>query len=258
MDFASASGRIARLLGSARGALADLIAPLSCPICEAETTGSPLCRDCRAELLGAAGPACPRCARTVGPWAVVDGGCSACRGRPLGFDAAIAMGPYQGPIRDLTLRLKHRDDAWLAPWLAGVMVEARRDAIALEVERARDPGPVVVPVPLHWRRRIERGYNQAEALADAVARDLALRVARPIRRVRSTEKLAGSGRVARLATLKGAFAPRRGRADLGGRTVLLVDDVLTTGATCGAAARALKAAGAGRVVALVLARAELR
>lgn len=247
--------RLARAWHAAGLGLADLVAPASCPICGADAPGPPICPDCRAELLGAAGPACPRCALSVGPWADLARGCSACRGKRLGYDAAIALGPYSGPIRDLCLRLKHRRDAWLARWLAGLLASARTGALRDEIGDGRPP--LVVPVPLHWRRRLARGYNQAEALADALASTLGLPSARPLRRIKGAAKLAGMGRVERADRLKGAFACRAGRG-LSGRTVLLVDDVLTTGATCGSAARALKTAGVGRVVAVVIARAEGR
>ena len=244
------AARMTRLAG---GALADLVAPLACPICGAETRGFPLCPDCRRELLDAsASPTCPRCALLLGPWARLDKGCSACRGKPLGFDAALALAPYQGPLRDLCLRLKDRRGAWLARWLAELVAEARRGP--LEAELARDPMSLVVPVPLHWLRRLERGYNQAEALADALARRLNLRSSHPLRRIKRTHPLAGIGRTERAEQLRGAFRSR----PVAGRTVLLVDDILTTGATCGAAARALKKAGAARVVAVVMARAEGR
>jgi ComF family protein len=247
------TGVLGRLTDVAREALADLIAPFACPTCGAETRGFPLCLDCRDELLGAStSPACPRCALLLGPWARLDKGCSECRGKPLGFDAALALAPYQGPLRDLCLRLKHRRDAWLARWLAELVVEARGGP--LQAELARDPKPLVVPVPLHWLRRLERGYNQAEALADALARRLGLRTSRPLRRIKQTKLLAGIGRTERAEQLRGAFRSR----PLVGRTVLLVDDILTTGATCGSAARALKKAGAARVVAVVVARAEGR
>jgi ComF family protein len=117
----------------------------------------------------------------------------------------------------------------------------------------------VVPIPLHWRRWWARGYNQSDELADALASRLGLRTVRPLRRVRATPKLAGMGRVERARNLRGAFQIRRpwsGR--LAGRTILLIDDVLTSGATCGAAARTLKRAGAARVVAVVVGRAEGR
>ncbi|HEY2155278.1 MAG TPA: ComF family protein [Isosphaeraceae bacterium] len=244
---------LGRLTGIAGEALADLIAPLACPICGAETRGSPLCDACRAELLDASSsPTCPRCGLLLGPWARLDKGCSSCRGKPLGFDAALALAPYQGPLRDLCLRLKDRRGAWLARWLAELVVEARRGP--LEAELARDPRSLVVPVPLHWLRRLERGYNQAEALADALARRLGLGSSRPLRRIKRTKLLAGIGRTERAEQLRGAFRSR----PLDGRTVLLVDDILTTGATCGSAARALKKAGAARVVAVVVARAEGR
>lgn len=242
---------LGRLTAVAGEALADLIAPLACPICGAETRSDPFCPDCRGELLDAASSlACPRCALLVGPWAYLERGCSECRGKPLGFDAALSLAPYQGPLRDLCLRLKRSRDAWLARWLADLVAEARRESLAAEL--ARDPRAVVVPVPLHWTRRLSRGYNQAEALADALSRRLSLRSSRPLRRVKRTAYLAGAGRTERAERLRDAFRCR----PVSGRTVLLVDDILTTGATCGSAARALKKAGASRVVAVVIARAE--
>jgi ComF family protein len=111
----------------------------------------------------------------------------------------------------------------------------------------------VVPVPLHWWRHWRRGFNQAEALARALARRLDLPIRRPLRRIKPTEKLAELSPTERARALRGAFRARKSPG-LVGRTVLLVDDVLTTGATCGAAARALKQAGAARVVVAVIAR----
>jgi ComF family protein len=111
----------------------------------------------------------------------------------------------------------------------------------------------IVPVPLHWWRHWRRGFNQAEALARALARRLDLPVRRPLRRIKATEKLAELSPTERARALRGTFRARKGPG-LAGRTVLLVDDVLTTGANCGAAARALKQAGAARVVVAVIAR----
>ena len=186
----------------------------------------------------------------VGPWADRSGGCSECRGKSLGFDGVIALGPYAGPIRHLCLRLKAERNAWLAPWLAGVLAEARAEALA------RVPGDAwVVPIPLHWRRRWWRGYNQSEALALGLSRRLALPMAHPLRRVRATPPLARSGRSERARAMRDAFRAKDSPS-LQGRVVLLVDDILTTGATCGAAARALKRAGAARVIAVVVGRAE--
>jgi ComF family protein len=200
-------------------------------------------------LLGASGAACERCAMPVGPFSDRRGGCSECRGRSLGFDRAIALGPYQGPIRQLCLELKQERNAWMAPWIMDVLIEARG-----EVGRSpRDSW--VVPVPLHWRRRLRRGYNQSEALADRLARRLGLPLSQSLRRVVATPPLARSGRAERARLLRDAFRARTSTS-LKGRTVLLVDDILTTGATCGAAARALKRAGASQVVVVVIGRAE--
>jgi ComF family protein len=187
----------------------------------------------------------------MGPFADRTGGCARCRGRALGFDQAIALGPYEGPVRDLCLRLKHEQNAWLARWVVDVLIDAR-------TELRRQPADAcVTAVPLHWRRYWGRGYNQADALALALARRLALRRVQPLRRAVATPPLARLGRTERARIMRDAFRPRRGAEPLlRGRTVLLVDDILTTGATSGAAARALKRAGAAHVVVVVVGRAE--
>jgi len=231
------------------GAVDSLAFPMECLVCGADGLPSPYCEACRAELLEAAGTPCARCAMPVGPWGDRSQGCSQCRGRPLGFDAAFALGPYEGPIRHLCLKLKREGNAWLARWAADLIFEAHAAGL-------RELGAAgVVAVPLHWRRRLARGYNQAEALAGPLARRLGLCVSRPLRRVRPTPALARLGRGARATLMRGAFRARAGPS-WAGRTVILVDDILTTGATCGEAARALKRAGAGRVVVVVVGRAE--
>jgi ComF family protein len=250
----TAQGIVIRWLIALREALDALVFPWSCAICGKEGSDSPFCRSCRQGLLeqsaGTTALACPRCALRAGPFADLRGGCAECRGRSLGFDAALALGPYNGDIQDLCLRLKHESNAWLAPWLVDIFVEARRDAIS---HLPRDAW--IVPVPLHWRRRWWRGYNQAEALARGLARRLNLSVHQPLWRLVATKPLAHKGRTARAEIMHGAFRVRANRR-LVGRTVLLIDDVLTTGATCGDAARALKKAGAARIVVIVIARTE--
>lgn len=250
----SAVARGVRLGWDRLGEAVDALAfPRVCPICDGDADASAFCSPCRAELLEAAGPACPRCAMPVGPFARLDRGCSECRGRSLGFDAAVALGPYSGPIRHLCLRLKRERHAWMARWVAEVVAEAAGPALRAEV----GSGAWVVPVPLHWTRRLARGYNQAEALARGIARSYGLPVRSPLRRTARTRALALAGRTERAKIMKDAFTvPRRDRPGLAGRTILLVDDILTSGATAGAAARALKRAGAARVVVVVVARAE--
>ena len=248
--FAGSARRLRHCWAWAGRAVDSLAFPPYCPACDADTGGPAFCPPCRLELLEASGPTCPRCAMPVGPHADLSGGCSECRGRPLGFDRAIALGPYQGPIRHLCLGLKHERNAWMARWVAELVVEGCLEDLRGEV----GAGDWVVPVPLHWRRRLARGYNQAEALARGLARPLSLKVRPLLRRVEATPTLALAGRLERSKLMKQAFRARKDPG-LEGRTVLLVDDILTTGATSGAAARALKKAGASRVVVVVVGRA---
>lgn len=238
-------------------ALESLVFPMSCLACDADGTDGPFCLDCKQELLEAGGEACPRCALPRGPFApdstAKRPGCAWCRKRPLGFDDAVALGPYQGPIREACLRLKRSSGAWLAPWLADLLLDVHGDRCTGEA--ARGAVPWVVPVPLHWVRRQQRGFNQAEALARRIANRLQWPMRRPIRRVQATHHLADLGRRDRAEALRTAFRVRE-TPELHGRTILLVDDILTSGATSGAAARALKRAGARRVVVAVIGRAE--
>ena len=130
----------------------------------------------------------------------------------------------------------------------------------LEIHRERLDSikPVaIVPVPLHWRKRVKRGYNQADELATAIGKRIGVPIDRSLRRVVSTEKLAGLGRAERFREMKRAFQAEL-RPDWKGKNVLLVDDILTSGATTGAAARALKISGAKGVALAVIGRAEGR
>jgi ComF family protein len=113
----------------------------------------------------------------------------------------------------------------------------------------------VVPVPLHWRRRWERGFNQAELLARGIARKWHIPLVRVLRRMRHTPTQTSLSNTARRKNVAAAFACRRAVV---GRRILLVDDVLTTGATAAACAAALRRSGAARVVLLTAARADRR
>jgi ComF family protein len=241
-------------LGALGRAVDALVFPWACAVCGAEGTGDAFCPSCRGALLEhaakAASSVCPRCALPAGPYADLRGGCGDCRGRSLGFEAAVALGPYEGTLRELCLRMKHDRDAWLARWLCELWIQARGEALdRLDLP----PDTWVVPVPLHWQRHWERGYNQAEALARGLARRLGRPVRRSLKRVVDTKKLAVMAATERAKALRKAFRARK-NSGLKGRTILLVDDVLTTGATCSAAARALRRAGAKRVIVAVIAR----
>jgi len=165
-----------------------------------------------------------------------------------GFDAAYSYGGYEGPLRDLVHLFKYRRVRSLEKPL-GRMV-----ALALPREEQVD---LIIPVPMHWWRKWNRGFNQAELLARVVARRTGIPAARVLKRGRRTPAQAGLSLAQRRDNLTGAFrVPVRKRVE--GRRVLLVDDVLTTGATASACAAALKRAGARSVVLLTLARVDRR
>lgn len=229
--------------------LLHLVYPAVCGVCGRLLPAGldDFCPACAEALATDPHASCPRCAGTVGPFAQTESGCPACRARKFYFDRALRLGPYEGPLREVVLRLKHVSGESLAEFVGGLWARSRRaDLVSLAAD-------VVVPVPLHWWRRLGRGYNQSEALAASLARGLGL-ACRPrwLRRVRPTPRQTRQTPAGRWQNVRGAFAcpcPWRVR----GRTILLVDDVLTTGGTCSEAARALRAAGAERVYAAVLA-----
>ena len=229
--------------------LLALLYPAVCGACAKALLPNqhPFCSTCRQHLTCDPFAACPRCASTVGPYTILDGGCAACRNESYHFASAQRLAPYDGLLREQILRMKHAAGESLAEWLGAVWAEAAEERLrALGAE-------VVVPVPLHWRRRWRRGYNQSEVLAEQLAGALKL-PCRPrwLRRVRHTPMQTGQSATARRQNVVGAFAARP-RPELRDRRILLVDDVLTTGATASEAARVLRAAGAARVDVAVLA-----
>ncbi len=238
----------------------DLFFPPRCLACDAPAWAGALCPRC-----GAGMPApverCPRCARRLGPvQALVNGGCPRCTGPfatddPLSVDdrpgpvaRVVAAYPYAGPPRELVLALKFRSRAPVASLLA--------DALADALWQARIPGDLIVPVPLGPRRERVRGYNQSVLLARPLARRVGVAYSgRALRRVRETRPQTELTRSGRRRAQQGAYRADATRVE--GRCVLLVDDVLTTGATARACALALRRAGASAVVAAVVCRAEL-
>ncbi|MBL9010089.1 MAG: ComF family protein [Alphaproteobacteria bacterium] len=239
---------LARLARAGTG-LADALFPPQCLGCGAETgAAGALCTPCweATDFIDAA--ACRRCGIPLEAGFAGDTECAACLARPPAFARARAVFRYD-TARDLVLRFKHGDRTDYAPAFAAWMARAGADLLA-----AAD---LVVPVPLHRWRLLARRYNQAAVLANALARRTGKRVlADALTRTRPTPSQGAmvSAR-ARRRNVQGAFAVRRGAAwALGGKSVLLVDDVMTTGATLEAAARALLRAGAREVSALTLAR----
>lgn len=176
------------------------------------------------------------------------GRCGLCRLGLAGFDAAYCYGAYDGVLRELIHLYKY---AGMRP-LAGPLGDLL--GLALPRDQRFD---LVVPVPLHWRRRWSRGFNQSELLARDVARRCGIPVANIVRRTRATDVQAGLSNSRRRRNVAGAFRVKTTDA-AAGRRILLVDDVMTTGATASACAAALKRAGAKSVALLALARVDRR
>jgi ComF family protein len=169
-----------------------------------------------------------------------------------GFDAAYSFGFYQDELRKLIQLFKYGRVQTLATPLGRLL------ARALPREQSFD---VIVPMPLHWRKRWQRGFNQAGLLAHEIGRRTHTPVRNALRRVKNTASQTGLTSSKRRKNVSGAFqasSRSRMRAALDGHSVLLIDDVMTTGATAAACARALKRAGARQVTLLTLARADRR
>lgn len=229
----------------------DLLFPPRCVLCQAETAGRPAERDrsvpvsfCRACFrdLTADGGRCLRCGGGHGP----DRGCRGGR-RAADWDGLAVLGGYADPLRQAVLRCKRPSGEPLARGLGEAIVVIHGSTFtSWGIDR-------VVPVPMHWSRRIRRGTSAADELAQAIAARLGVRCTRSLRRRQATRMQNELPVGDRRRNVRDAFAVcRRAR----GSRILLVDDVCTTGATLAACRRVLCEAGAAAVYAAVVARAE--
>jgi ComF family protein len=229
--------------------LLHLVYPNACWVCQAALAPEkdPLCPACEATLTADPHATCPRCASTVGPYTASVTGCIHCRHDKFHFDRAVRLGPYEGRLREVILRMKYRKEENLAELMGNLWARSLPDRLGSMPD-------MIVPIPLHWTRAWSRGFNQSEILARALARRLKLFCqARVLYRCRRTPQQAGQTLPsARHDNVRGAFA-LRGKRDWTGKTILLVDDVLTTGATASAAALALRAFKPAQIIVAVLA-----
>ena len=230
--------------------LVDFLFPPSCLMCgNSLSAGIPLlCDTCQQELTQPDGDRCQRCAAPVGPHLDTTSGCLHCRGEKFAFRRVIALGVYDGLLRSAVLLGKQPHGAPLIAALSDLLIDARMADLWSE------PFDAVVSVPHHWRRRFWRLHTPSET----IGAQLACRLQRPyvpqiLRKPRATPSQAGARRSVRLRQQRGAFSTPE-TVDLSGTRLLLVDDVLTTGATAHAAATALRARGAADVFVAVLAR----
>jgi len=229
-------------MGRLLGAASDVLYPNHCPVCDTLIEGgSPgLCHSCSQHLVPISEPYCKLCGEPFDGVISSDFRCGNCAYRRFHFEFAVAGYRSVGPARDLVHGLKYSRRVPLRVALGRLLLRGFEDP------RIEYSGGMLVPVPLHHRRKRERGFNQAEELALVAARELGLPVVKGLRRVRHTETQVHMHRNQRLHNMRGAFdlAPSRAiRRRLQGATVFLIDDVLTTGSTAQECARVLKKEG---------------
>ena len=233
--------------------LADLLFPARCALCgaldhAASYGGNAYCPDCIEKLTPEPLNRCQRCAAEIGPYAKSDKGCAHCRNRTLRFKSVVCLGMYDGSLRKALLAAKWSFSAVRMRSL-GALLATRRSAELNDASFDR-----IVPIPQHWRQRLVRNFNPAWIIAHELASRLKINCdvhllmrtlrTRPQKRISVKQRFENQG-----GTLAVAHPPA-----VRGQRILIVDDVLTTGATCSEAAKVLKAAGAKSCTVAVLAR----
>lgn len=209
------------LLRQAGTALLDVLYPPVCLLCNAYA--EPICEGCRAQL------------QAVPPGVEV----------PPGLTDVLSVGYHEEALRTAVLKLKFQRDVALVAPLGKLLAEV------LQTFGEEWQADALVPVPIHWSRRWERGFNQSELLAQRVGRELSLPVLPALVRVRKTPHQVGLEAAARHRNLQGAFALRP-QVEVQDQRLILVDDVRTTGSTLSECAAVLRSAGANAVYGLTL------
>jgi ComF family protein len=228
----------------------DLLYPRACSVCRraADPAGHSLCWDCRTNLLLIHEPFCIRCGFPAAGSIDHEYVCHQCTERKPAFDAARSVTRYEGTAREMIHAFKYRKAFWLEDNMCEMLAGGAR------IFFHPDEIDLVCGVPLYPRRKRERGFNQADLLARGLARQLGLNTStKLLRRTRETESQTRLTADARLQNVRKAFEVDK-KAEINDLNVLVIDDVMTTGATVSECARVLKQAGAASVHVLTLAR----
>ncbi len=228
----------------------DFLFPPACLLCGAvpDPRHPAWCPECLADLLKPDAEQCPRCGAAVGPFSSSAKGCYHCRTDRYVFPRAFALGDYDGRLRSAVLQAKGLQGPAICRGLTDLFLDRHLADLLTESIDA------VVPVPHHWTRSIQQIHLASETIAARLAGQLRLRyLPQLLCKPKQTPRQAVSVPSQRRLQQRNAFQVRR-RWPLDGVRILLVDDVLTTGATANSAARTLKSAGAAEVLVAVLAR----
>ena len=221
--------------------------PFRCPICgKPPFDGAPgmFCADCLESLPFIAPPYCPGCG---GPMDGILDVCPKCLHQPpRPWSQAFSLFNMEGNARLAVVMLKSRGHPEFARSLGRLLGDKLKRDLPCPVD-------MIVPVPLHWTRFGQRGFNQSDLICQGISAELGVPVVRALRRVRRTRQQARLTRKERILNLEGAFSVT-GSTKCGKRAILVVDDVLTTGATLASAASVLLDAGASKVFAVSAAR----
>ena len=232
----------------------ELLCPPTCTLCRTEIPDSRdvLCQKCweqfRENLVG---QYCTVCGHDTGPYALIEGRCHRCQNRRPVVSRMVRVGRYHGPLRDMILAFKFRQQSHLDLFLGSLL------AAAVLGDPEISQADLLIPIPLHWRRLWSRKYNQAELLTRVARQELTrhentIAINCDLLRVRYTRPQSSMAPSHRLINLRHAFAARPD-AHYAGKHICLIDDVTTTGTTLRVAAQTLKKAGAARISAAVLA-----
>jgi ComF family protein len=240
-------------IGRLAAAGCDLLFPPRCVLCGADLIDGDgawrFCDLCLARLAPLVWPGCGRCGSPVRESEIAADECGQCKKAALRFDRVIPLGAYDAELRDAVLRMKRPAHDALSLAVARLLAGRRGEQLAAI------GADLVVPVPMYWQRRLRRGKNNPDLLAAGLAKSLGIPLGRRVLAWRRNVELQSSLSPARrFENVRGALRVRRPGVVQGAR-VLLVDDVLTTGATCSEAAKMLKQAGAAMVGVAVVARA---
>jgi competence protein ComFC len=241
--------QLARIVEPFHGFI-SLFYPANCEFCgEAIAHAQYLCERCSEKAPRIVAPFCAKCSEPFSGAIEAEFTCANCAHRKLDFDAAVSAYRSRGVVRVMILRFKYGRDLYLRHLIAGWLLEAMRDSRLHG--RTFD---MLVPVPLHPTRLRERGFNQAELLAQILRAHIGVPVISALERIRYTTTQTAFDRIERMENLHDAFRLRK-NIDVRDSRMLLADDVLTTGSTLSECARVLREAGAQSIYAVTAARA---